>query len=51
MIDMGNNIMMIICVYANGEVLMQYNGNHKADKYFYPPTARSISMTAPAQSG
>jgi uncharacterized glyoxalase superfamily protein PhnB len=22
-------------MYANGEILMQYNGNHKADKYFY----------------
>ena len=22
-------------VYANGEVLMQHNGNHTAEKYFY----------------
>jgi RHS repeat-associated protein len=32
--DRGNLILKSY-IYANGEILMQYNGNHTADKYFY----------------
>jgi len=32
--DNGNTIIKSY-IYANGEILMQHNGNHTADKYFY----------------
>jgi len=34
-IDPADSLIKKSYFYANGEVLMQYNGNHKADKYFY----------------
>lgn len=30
-----DNLILKSYVYANGEVMMQHNGNHTADKYFY----------------
>ena len=30
-----DNLILKSFLYANGEVLMQHNGNHTADKYFY----------------
>jgi len=34
-IDPADSLIKKSYFYANGEVLMQYNGNHTADKYFY----------------